>query len=349
MHAGARNAGARRCTQVRGTQVHANSNGAFTQGYASKGSTRPAGTRVDTRFRKRCTPVGAHVHQSPTTTRAHIHVRPSNQIRASRLSRCRRQHTHTHGARTFEMDPKQPQQQQNQPVMQAEAQEARQGSANHKRRRRGRRGAGRGARGGGGGGGGGRREGQCLSWHAENGWGFVRDDLTGAAYFCHHTSIHPQLLPKLGQDAWKPVMYTGEHVSFRLAPNPRDPSKLMCVDVTGSHGKTMLMDHVVLQVLAYRTSQPPPPPPSPPPLHRETTGAECAASGCAASGCDGDSCAQVEWYPQGCGGSYCCAQCTGGTGGTGGTQMGSAESGADGVDEDAADAAVAGAEDTADW
>ena len=111
-----------------------------------------------------------------------------------------------------------------------------------KRRRRGRSGNGRF----------GRREGQCVSWHANNGWGFVRDDATGVAYFCHHSAIRPQLFPKLGEPWYKNVLYTGEHVSYCLRTNPQDRSKLMCDEVTGPNGKTLLMDHAVMKVMEYR-------------------------------------------------------------------------------------------------
>lgn len=112
----------------------------------------------------------------------------------------------------------------------------------------------------GGGGGGrfkqGRRQGQCVSWHANNGWGFVRDDMTGVSYFCHHSAIRPQLFPKLGEVWYKNVLYTGEHVSYRVRPNPQDRSKLMCDEVTGPNGKTLLMDHAVMKVMEYRRYAP---------------------------------------------------------------------------------------------
>lgn len=95
-----------------------------------------------------------------------------------------------------------------------------------------------------------RRIGQCTSWHAQNGWGFVRCLDTDDIFFCHCTDLRPTL-PPLGKSWYKPVLYTGEYVEFDAGINSRS-GKPACFEVTGMRGGSLIMDHGILKYLEYR-------------------------------------------------------------------------------------------------
>jgi hypothetical protein len=101
-----------------------------------------------------------------------------------------------------------------------------------------------------------RDTGQCDSWHAVKGWGFVKSINSGVVFFCHNTELRPTL-PPLGKSWYKPVLYTGQYVEFTAGVN-KETNEPCCLNVTGIGGGSLIMDHGILKYLQYRNPRNPP-------------------------------------------------------------------------------------------
>ena len=94
--------------------------------------------------------------------------------------------------------------------------------------------------------------GQALRWRARAGTGVIRDIHSQETYFCHHTQLCPKHAPLV--EGWKPVLHTGEYVTFCVGRNPTQPEKLCALDVQGIAG-TLLCDFAAWKPIMYRRSE----------------------------------------------------------------------------------------------
>jgi hypothetical protein len=96
-----------------------------------------------------------------------------------------------------------------------------------------------------------RRVGQCTSFNAKKGWGWLRDIYTDEVFMVHHSEIRPRLEPRLGPSYFTPCLWTGEYVEFSVGMNPRKQQECAKA-VTGINGGTLIMDYSVALVTEYR-------------------------------------------------------------------------------------------------
>jgi hypothetical protein len=105
-----------------------------------------------------------------------------------------------------------------------------------------------------------RRVGQCSSYHASKGWGYVTDIYTNEVFFVHYSQIRPRIQPRLGKSWYKPVLYTNEYVEFSIAPEPPTQGqasqrrRACATNITGINGGTLLMDMSIMKVIEYRNN-----------------------------------------------------------------------------------------------
>ena len=97
-----------------------------------------------------------------------------------------------------------------------------------------------------------RLTGQVLRWRARAGTGVIQDVHSRETYFAHHTQLRPKHPPLV--EGWKPVLHTGEYVTFTVGRNPTQPAKLCALDVQGIAG-TLMCDFAAWRPIMYRRSE----------------------------------------------------------------------------------------------
>ena len=96
-----------------------------------------------------------------------------------------------------------------------------------------------------------RYTGRVLSYDSTRGLGWVVDVDAGAdTDEARPVSVHySELRPAWPDDklAKRSLLFQGEYIEFGIGPNPKNPSRVCCKDVTGVGGGPLLMDHAVLK------------------------------------------------------------------------------------------------------
>jgi cold shock CspA family protein len=100
-----------------------------------------------------------------------------------------------------------------------------------------------------------RRTGRVASYDPTKGLGWIvdiEDDAEGAK----PTSVHfSEIRPAWPDDklASRSTLLQGEYVEYSVGPNPKNPSRMCCKDVTGLGQGPLMMDHAVLRRVLRRS------------------------------------------------------------------------------------------------
>ena len=94
--------------------------------------------------------------------------------------------------------------------------------------------------------------GQVKWFNSKKNYGFITCLATGIEYFVHIDDIWPRWGGFAGH--YK-TLYSGEYVSFNMAPSDADDTKSKAVDVRGIGGGPLLCDFGKLRFTAYTRQQ----------------------------------------------------------------------------------------------
>ena len=93
-----------------------------------------------------------------------------------------------------------------------------------------------------------RATGQVKWFNDTQGYGFIKPTDDSGDIFVHISDLQPM------QNSFKPCLYTGEYISFALAPNGENSDgsmRLKAVNVKGVFGGSLICDHGTIEFKSY--------------------------------------------------------------------------------------------------